>query len=323
VKLKVLALTVLILFLSGAGTRNGEVKGEISGSVKSEEVPSVKGDLEIEGFLPRLSGFDDIDFQNSANVKIAEFYDEIIASAETSKYAKKAAFSYRDDFLSRERNAQSILIQATVTSSTTRTYLRAFTFDYMNEKEFTITSEEFLGKNGVAIAGDIIESAIISEPDKYNAAFRKISNEEDFYIDNNDCVVIYNNYKFAIDLSALKNLTLDGESVKQNSAARDVKYIPLRRVCEEFGYEVIWNQGSKSVEIRKGRKIILISIGEIVAQIDSARFDLDAPPILENGETYVPLNFFEQALSLYYHFDSDDSLTLSLYDSGSEEGYAS
>ena len=321
VKTKTPAFAVLILaaLIFGAGN----VKGENSGNVRSEEVPSAKGDLEIEGFLPQLSGFGDIDFQNAANVKIAEFHDEIIASAESSKYAKKVSFSYRDDFLSRERNAQSILIQATVTSSTTRTYLRAFTFDYMNEKEFSITSEEFLGKNGVAIAGDIIESAIISEPDKYNAAFRKISNEEDFYIDNNDCVVIYNNYKFAIDLSALKNLTLDGESVKQNSTSRDVKYIPIRRVCEEFGYDVFWNQGSKSVEIRKGRKVILISIGEIVAQIDNARFDLDAPPILENGETYVPLNFFEQALSLYYHLDPDDSLTLSLYDSGSDDGYAS
>jgi hypothetical protein len=189
----------------------------------------------------------------------------------------------------------------------------------------TITSEECLGKNGIAIASEIIESAIISEPDKYNAAFRKISNEEDFYIDNNEFVAIYNNYKFTVDLYLLKNLTLDGESVKQTSysANKDVKFIPLRRVCEEFGYDVFWNQGSKSVEIRKGRKIIFISIGEILAQIDNARFDLDAPPILENGETYVPLNFFEQTLGLYYHFDSEDnSITFSVYDVG-DDGYAS
>jgi hypothetical protein len=314
-------LTVLILaaFFSAPGIE--KAKGEIYGSVVSEELTDVKSDLEIEGFLPRLSGFGDIDFQNSVNMKIAEFYDEIIETAESSKYAKKAQFLYRDDLYSRERNARSILVQATITSSTTRTYIRAFTFDYADEKELTITDEKCLGKNGISIASDIIESAIISEPDKYNAAFRRISNDEDFYIDGDEFVVIYNNYKFAVDLYSLKNLTLDGESVKQNSA--NIKFIPLRRVCEEFGYDVFWDQNSRSVEIKKGRKTILISIGEIGTQIDNARFDLDAPPILENGETHVPLNFFEQTLGLYYHFDSDnDSLTFSVYESA-DDGYAS
>jgi hypothetical protein len=74
-------------------------------------------------------------------------------------------------------------------------------------------------------------------------------------------------------------------------------YIPLRGVLDRMGAETIqWRPSREEVFVARGPREILLQIGDRSAQVDGQRVFLDAPPILVNGRTMVPLRFVSENL---------------------------
>ncbi|MCK8060763.1 MULTISPECIES: protease inhibitor I42 family protein [unclassified Fusibacter] len=77
-----------------------------------------------------------------------------------------------------------------------------------------------------------------------------------------------------------------------------IMMIPLRSTLEEMGYEVKWNGETSSVEILKGAQWTSIKIGvNAYFKNRMAQSPLSAAPVIVDGRTLVPAEFFNVILS--------------------------
>ena len=74
-------------------------------------------------------------------------------------------------------------------------------------------------------------------------------------------------------------------------------FTPVRAVSEAFGAEVIWNGETRTVSVASGNIVITMKIGQPKAIVNVKTVPLEAPPIIENGRTYVPLRFIGEHLN--------------------------
>ncbi len=73
-------------------------------------------------------------------------------------------------------------------------------------------------------------------------------------------------------------------------------YVPLRVIAEGFGAEVIWVQQTKGINITLGDKVISMQIGSSRAMVNNEIVNLDAPPEIKSGRTFVPIRFVSEML---------------------------
>lgn len=71
--------------------------------------------------------------------------------------------------------------------------------------------------------------------------------------------------------------------------------VPLRFIGEAFGAAVNWEGNRKQITVIQGQKNIKLLVGKSSAQIDGETRTLDAPPILINDRTLVPIRFISEA----------------------------
>lgn len=77
-----------------------------------------------------------------------------------------------------------------------------------------------------------------------------------------------------------------------------VTMIPLRSTVEKMGYEVTWNGEARSVEIKQGAQWTSIKISEnAYFKNKMAPSPLSAAPVIVDGRTLVPAEFFNVILS--------------------------
>ncbi|RJX22202.1 MAG: copper amine oxidase N-terminal domain-containing protein [Desulforudis sp.] len=73
-------------------------------------------------------------------------------------------------------------------------------------------------------------------------------------------------------------------------------YVPLRFVSESLGAEVDWDGAKQTAIVKKDGKVITMKIGSNKPTVDGKTKTLDAPALLLNGRTMVPLRFVSEAL---------------------------
>ena len=72
--------------------------------------------------------------------------------------------------------------------------------------------------------------------------------------------------------------------------------VPMRAIFETLGAKVNWNEYNEAVSgISKTGKKIIISIGSNMATVDGVPIEIDAPPVLKDGRTLVPLRFISES----------------------------
>lgn len=81
--------------------------------------------------------------------------------------------------------------------------------------------------------------------------------------------------------------------------------LPVRRLAELLGAEVVWHESLSVVEIRRGSQAILLPVNSDVATLvlDDSSVALDVPAIIHEGRTYAPVRFVAEALGLRVDFD--------------------
>lgn len=86
---------------------------------------------------------------------------------------------------------------------------------------------------------------------------------------------------------------LEDEFIKEING---VIMIPLRLVGESLGYEVSWNQETKTAELVKGAQWTSVTIGQDRYSFAKMLVELGTAPVIIDSRTYVPLNFAEEIL---------------------------
>jgi len=90
----------------------------------------------------------------------------------------------------------------------------------------------------------------------------------------------------------------------------DLILIPLRYVAEGLGYEVTWNNDTRTVEILKGTHWSLLTIGENNYNFAKMIVKLEKEPIIINSRTFVPISFVEKILQGQFDLLDDGNILI-------------
>lgn len=72
--------------------------------------------------------------------------------------------------------------------------------------------------------------------------------------------------------------------------------VPLRGIFETYGAQVGWDAATRTVTITAPAMSIAMQIDSHTAMVNGAPRQLDVPPRVFNGRTYIPLRFAAEAL---------------------------
>ena len=100
---------------------------------------------------------------------------------------------------------------------------------------------------------------------------------------------------------------VNGEEVDLDAPAKIINgrtIVPIRFIAESMGFPVEWNPTDRTVAIGDDGRILL-KIGSAEAFVDGAPVSLDAPPVVENGRTLVPLRFVSQSMGADVDWDAE------------------
>ncbi|HBQ26079.1 MAG TPA: hypothetical protein DD791_06770, partial [Syntrophomonas sp.] len=80
--------------------------------------------------------------------------------------------------------------------------------------------------------------------------------------------------------------------------------VPLRSIGEYLGCNVEWIPPNQ-INMSYGNTLINLKANNNTYQINSATKTLDAPPVIVNGRTYVPLRVVGEAFDYNVEYDAD------------------
>lgn len=80
--------------------------------------------------------------------------------------------------------------------------------------------------------------------------------------------------------------------------------VPLRVIIESLGYEVEWDQLTKTITILQGTNTLNLTVDHNEAIVNGTTLKLTAPPIVQNNVTLVPLRFVGEQTGLTVSWDN-------------------
>jgi len=88
--------------------------------------------------------------------------------------------------------------------------------------------------------------------------------------------------------------------------------VPFRKIAEELGADVQWLGGEKKVIVTKGKTTVILLLGENTATVlkgeKKTKVKLDAPALLHNNRTMVPIRFLSESLGAVVDYYSEGAL---------------
>ncbi|WP_069852420.1 copper amine oxidase N-terminal domain-containing protein [Brevibacillus sp. AG] len=79
--------------------------------------------------------------------------------------------------------------------------------------------------------------------------------------------------------------------------------VPIRPIAESLGFEVQWNEATRTVTINKGKDNIRLVVTQKIAKKNGQTINLDVPAQIVNKRTVVPVRFIAEALSYKVDWD--------------------
>lgn len=95
------------------------------------------------------------------------------------------------------------------------------------------------------------------------------------------------------------SVSINGEKMKfekEPFITEGTTFVPMRAVFEKLGAEVQWNGDSQTITSRKDSITITMTIGSLTAYKNGEVYELQAPPVLEDDYTMIPLRFVAESL---------------------------
>ena len=69
-------------------------------------------------------------------------------------------------------------------------------------------------------------------------------------------------------------------------------WVPLRQVSQGLGGTMDWDPDNRVAILYLGLHIATLKIGDTTADVNGEKTELQAAPYLQDGETWVPVRFF-------------------------------
>ncbi|MCD6168918.1 MAG: copper amine oxidase N-terminal domain-containing protein [Caldisericia bacterium] len=89
--------------------------------------------------------------------------------------------------------------------------------------------------------------------------------------------------------------------------------VPIRFISEAFGATVGWDGATRTVTIVWGSTTIKLTIGVYTAKINDKTVKLDAPPIIREDRTFVPIRFISEAFGAQVLWDGTERKVTIIY----------
>ena len=102
------------------------------------------------------------------------------------------------------------------------------------------------------------------------------------------------------------NLYLDGERITSNPSPVIVNsrtMIPVRALFEKMGAKISWDEETKTVMVAYKDINIEMVIGSDVAKVNGMGMKLDAPAMIKNDRTLIPVRFISEAIGAFVSWD--------------------
>lgn len=110
------------------------------------------------------------------------------------------------------------------------------------------------------------------------------------------------------DMTPPIQVVLDGTDIvfDQNPVIKNGRtLVPLRKIFESFGLEVLWDGDASSVTASNAEISIKLTVDSELAYINEKETTLDQPPEIINGRTLVPIRFIAEALKATVDWDEN------------------
>lgn len=101
-------------------------------------------------------------------------------------------------------------------------------------------------------------------------------------------------------------VTLDGQQLPlevPGEIREGRTLVPFRALFEAVGAEVSWDPDTQTVTAMQGEDDLELTIGSQVVKWRGSLIKVDAPPVIVNGRTLVPLRLVAQAMGLHVRWD--------------------
>jgi len=102
-------------------------------------------------------------------------------------------------------------------------------------------------------------------------------------------------------------VTLDGKSITfpdQDPLEQSGRVmVPVNAILETLGAEVTWDKTAKTVTAVLNDQTLVLKIGSNTATINGETIEIDAPAIIQNSRTLVPVRFISEGLGLIVDWD--------------------
>ncbi|MCX5969992.1 MAG: copper amine oxidase N-terminal domain-containing protein, partial [Coprothermobacterota bacterium] len=96
-----------------------------------------------------------------------------------------------------------------------------------------------------------------------------------------------------------KDISVDGQTQPMDVAPfiqNGRTLVPVRFISEALGAKVDWIDANKEIVIVLGAKVVGLWVGKDTATVNGVESKLEAPPIIQDSRTFVPLRFVSEAL---------------------------
>lgn len=104
-----------------------------------------------------------------------------------------------------------------------------------------------------------------------------------------------------------KKLVFDQKPIMENNRT----LVPLRKIFEELGCTVEWDNATQTATATKGRTTIKLTVGDTTAYKNKAPIVIDAPAQKRNGRILVPVRFIAACFGVQTDWDENlDKVTL-------------
>ncbi len=97
----------------------------------------------------------------------------------------------------------------------------------------------------------------------------------------------------------------------QKPVIRDSRtLVPIRPIAESLGFDVDWNEKTRTVTINKGTNNVRLVVTQKIAKKNGQTINLDVPAQIINQRTMVPVRFIAEALTYQVNWDQKTQTVL-------------
>ncbi len=100
--------------------------------------------------------------------------------------------------------------------------------------------------------------------------------------------------------------TIDGQPVdigREPQLKDGTLWVPFRALGQALGGTVDWDPDNQVAILYLGPYTTTVKIGDPVVQTDEMSTELQSPPYVDQGETWVPVRFFNRPLGYQVNVD--------------------